>query len=426
MPQEKITLTFPYSDANIHSCMIPRNRLQQIYRMNEVEPVADLGEAVSDALEHPIGSPSIRQIVSNNSTVVLIVDDVTRPTPAAEILPFIIEELLQAGIDKQQISIVLAIGSHRKMNQKEVESKLGKDVARNYQVINSRFWDPEHLVHVGDSNDGVAIYIEEAVAKAKVKIGIGSIVPHAAVGWSGGGKIIYPGVAGKETVAQFHFTHGLTEQNMTGKEECVVRDRMESWVDIVGLQFIVNCVLTPNNQVYKVVAGHYRKAHRYGVSFAKEVYSRKIGTQSDIVIAVSYSHDIDFWQATKGIYSAEPLVRDGGTLLLVTPCYEGLGLHTEFPACIGDDNTRVILRQVLEGTLPSPHDPLPIPPGAMLARLRHRIHCAVVSPGLTDQSIRQAKYEPFPNVQTAVDKLLERYPKGKVSVVMRSDLTFQP
>ena len=112
-------------------------------------------------------------------------------------------------------------------------------------MFNSRFDDPDHLVNVGKSEDGVTILIDEEVINADIKIGIGSIVPHAALGWSGGGKIIYPGVAGKETVMHFHYTHGLTEANLTGQEETVVRTRMEDWVQHVGLDFIVNCVLTP-------------------------------------------------------------------------------------------------------------------------------------------------------------------------------------
>ncbi|MBN2551794.1 MAG: DUF2088 domain-containing protein, partial [Spirochaetales bacterium] len=269
------------------------------------------------------------------------------------------------------------------------------------------------------------IFIEEEVLRARLRIGIGSIVPHAAVGWSGGGKIIYPGVAGKETVTQFHFTHGLTEQNMTGRDECVVRTRMERWVDIVGLQFVVNCILTPENGVYRVVAGHYVAAQREGVKLAHQVYSRDIEERTDIAVAVSYFHDIDFWQATKGIYSGERLVRDGGTLLLLTPCPEGLGVHREFPLRIGRDDNRQLLEQLLAGHTRMPEDPLPIPPGAMLSRLRKRIGCAVVSPGLEEQEMRLAGYESFPDAQSGLDALMKRYPHSRVNFLMHSDLNFR-
>ncbi len=418
------TIKFPYKDTCLSECHLPQERLSMIYEMEPVTPLVDLKVAVINAMANPIGTASLKEIASHGKKAAVIVDDLSRPTPAALIIPFVIEELLSAGIAKQDIVIIMALGSHRRMTEKEIIAKIGGEIAREYRVINSRFWDPDHLCLVGTSGDGVKIFIEEEVAKADIKIGIGSIVPHAAVGWSGGGKILYPGVAGKETVAHFHFTHGLTEENMTGREECIVRTCMESWVDIVGLDFIVNSILTPDNQVYKIVAGHYRQAQRKGVQLARKVYSKKIIEKTDLVIAVSYTHDMDFWQGTKGIYSGEPLVKDGGTLLLISPCYEGLGLHKDFPARIGADDNAEIMKKILKGILPMPADPLPYPPGAMLARLRKRIHCSVVSPGLTAGQLGKAGYEKFSDIQSAVDTLLKRYPAGKVALVMRSDLTF--
>ena len=301
---------------------------------------------------------------------------------------------------------------HRPMNDREIAAKVGRAVAKEHRVINSRFSDPSHLVHIGDSEDGVRIFIEQEVLRARLRIGIGSIVPHAAVGWSGGGKIIYPGVAGKE-------------QNMTGRDECTVRTRMERWVDIVGLQFIVDCILTPGNEVYRVVAGHYIDAHREGVKLAHRVYSQDIEERTDITVAVSYFHDIDFWQATKGIYAGERLVRDGGTLLLLTPCPEGLGVHREFPLRIGRDDNRRLLEELLSGARPMPEDPLPVAPGAMLSRLRKRIGCSVVSPGLKPEDMRLAGYESFPDAQSGLDALMKRYPDSRINLLLHSDVNFR-
>ena len=425
MPDGTMTVRFPYSEEPLSCCRLPRERLGRIYHMKPVRQAADLSAEIQDALAHPIGCPPLREIAGPGDTVALLVDDLTRPTPAHAILPVVIAELSAAGVRKSDISIVIALGSHRPMSDGEIAAKVGRSVAEEHRVINSRFDDPAHLVHIGDSEDGVRIFIEEEVLQARLRIGIGSIVPHAAVGWSGGGKIIYPGVAGKETVTQFHFTHGLTEENMTGRDECVVRSRMERWVEIVGLHFVVNCILTPENGVYRVVAGHYIGAQREGVRLAHGVYSQDIEERTDIAVAVSYFHDIDFWQATKGIYSGERLVRDGGTLLLLTPCPEGLGVHREFPLRIGRDDNRQLLEQLLAGQTRMPEDPLPIPPGAMLSRLRKRIGCAVVSPGLEAEQMRMAGYESFPDAQSGLDALMKRYPDSRINFLMHSDLNFR-
>jgi hypothetical protein len=139
---------------------------------------------------------------------------------------------------------------------------------------------------------------------------------------------------------------------------------------------------------------------------------------------VSYSHDLDFWQAAKGIYGPEALVKDGGTLLLVTPCPEGTGPHADFLALIGRDDNRSVLSDVLSKKIPVPSDPLPLAPAAMMARMRRRFRCGIVSPGLDPRDVSQAGYEQFDDVQSAIDVLLRRYPEGRVGVVMRSDLTF--
>lgn len=425
MSGSKAILHFPYpQEEPLRCCSVPRERLGRIYQMKPAPPAENLSAEIRSALAHPIGTAALRDLVEAGSKVALLVDDLTRPTPAQAIVPVVLDELTAAGVEKRDISIIMALGSHRPMASGEIAAKLGRKIAEEYRVINSRFDDPAHLVHIGNSEDGVRIFIDEEVVRARLRIGIGSIVPHAAVGWSGGGKIIYPGVAGKETVTQFHFTHGLTEQNMTGREECIVRSRMERWVDIVGLEFIVNCVLTPENEVYRVVAGHYIDAQREGVKIARRVYCAEVEERTDIVVAVSYFHDIDFWQATKGIYSGERLVRDGGTLLLLTPCPEGLGVHREFPLRIGRDDNRQLLEKLLSEQEPMPEDPLPIPPGAMLSALRKRINCAVVSPGLRPEDMQLAGYESFADAQSGIDALMRRYPDSKISVVMHSDLTF--
>lgn len=418
-------MALPYSLPALAACRIPRGRLSAVYRMAEVAPAADLGGAILAALEHPIGTPRLAELARGKKRVVLLVDDVTRPTPAARILPVILDQLRRQGVAPGQISIVAALGSHRPMSEAELRAKVGAEVFDSHRVLNSRFDDPRHLRYIGTSEDGVPIHIDQEVAGADLKIGIGGIVPHGAVGWSGGGKIVYPGVAGKETVMFFHFSHGLTEENMTGRDECPVRLQMERWVEPVGLDFVVNCVLTPEDQVATVVAGHYREAQRRGAGFARQVYSRRIREKVDVVVSAGYPHDLDFWQAAKGIYGPEALVKDGGTLVLVSPCSEGVGNHPEFLPLIGREDNRTRLLDILQGRAGAPADPLPLAPAAMMARMRRRFRCVVVSPGVSREELAQGSYEKMEDVQSAVEASLARYPHGRVAVCLRSDLTFR-
>jgi nickel-dependent lactate racemase len=421
----EVTVQLPYSTSGLACLRVPRRQLSAVYRMSEVAPAPDLDREIITALNRPIGSPPLAELARGAKKAVLLVDDVTRPTPAARILPVVLEELRRQGLSPGQISIVAALGSHRQMSEAELCRKVGEEVIRRYRVLNSRFDDPAHLKYIGTSEDGVPIRIDEEVAGADLKIGIGGIVPHGAVGWSGGGKIVYPGVAGKDTVMFFHFAHGLTEENMTGREDCPIRLKMESWVQMVGLDFVVNCVLTPDDGVGRVVAGHFRDAQRRGVSHARKVYSRPVREQVDVVVSAAYPHDLDFWQAAKGIYGPEPLLKDGGTLLLVSPCSEGAGNHRDFLQLIGRDDNRQRLLDILAGRSGPPEDPLPLAPAAMMAKMRRRFRCAVVSPGLDRAQLAQAGYEKMDDVESALEALLTRHPEGRVAVVLRSDLTFR-
>ena len=135
---------------------------------------------------------------------------------------------------------------------------------------------------------------------------------------------------------------------------------------------------------------------------------------------------LTFWQAAKGIYGPEALLRDGGTLLLVSPCSEGPGNHAEFLPLIGREDNRERLLDILEGRAAAPDDPLPLAPAAMMAKMRRRFRCAVVSPGVGREHLQAAGYEKMDDVQSAMDTLLSRYPQGRVAAVLRSDLTFYP
>jgi nickel-dependent lactate racemase len=417
-------IALPYDEPEISAVRIPRSLLHTIYTLPDVSPVASVETAVASALQNPIESACLRELVDSSQRIAIIVDDITRPTPTAAILPSILAELEEAHIAREQIVIVMALGSHRSMSEEELDIKLSEEVRKQYRVTQSHFDDPENLVLLGQSEDGVDIYIDKEVAEADFTIGLGSIVPHGAVGWSGGGKIIYPGVAGESTVAYFHYTHGLTEANLTGLDETVVRTRLEAWVKVVGLDFIVNAVLTPDGGVYHIVAGHYIAAHRAGVMKAHEAYTRNYSRQDDIVISISHPHDVDFWQAGKGFYAAESLVKDGGSIIVATPCPEGIGLHHLYPERIGRDDNVELIHQIIEGGQ-MPEDPISLAPAAMVSKIRKRINLHIVSPGLDPQEMQKAFITSHPTLQAGLDYLIGQYENPSVSVVLSAELCFR-
>jgi lactate racemase len=194
-----------------------------------------------------------------------------------------------------------------------------------------------------------------------------------------------------------------------------IRANMEKWVGELGLHFIVNVICTPGGQIYQAVAGHFVEAHRKGVEAAKEVCAVRVKRRADIVIAGSYPADLDFWQASKALTSADHLVRDGGTVILVTPCPEGIGPHDELADYVGDDDPDALAARAFAGQTA---DPVAVAGGVTLARMRRRARYVIVSDGLTAAVCARMKMGHFSTAQAAVDAALAAYgPGATVSVI---------
>ena len=373
---------------------------------------------INRALDNPIGTEKIENIVKPENRVCIICDDITRPTPVKEILEVMLKRLMDAGVTKENIYIVIALGSHRYMTKEEMIRKVGEEIYRDFKVLNSEFKDPEGLLDMGYSKTGAKIYVSRSVMDSDVRIGIGNIVPHPAMGWSGGGKILYPGVTDEVTVAQFHIQQGLANENLFGLDDCFIRLEVEKWVDTIGLHFIVNTVLTPDKKLYKAVAGHYVKAQREGVKYAKQVCGAKLKKPCEVVIVSSYPADLDYWQATKGYLSgAHGAVKDG-TIILVTPCPEGIGPHPEYADCIGNDKAEELLFDMQEGK-PVPGDPLALCIGTCVSKIRQKYKLVTVSDGLSPDGMKRAavKHYPVEKLSKAVADALAQYENPSVLII---------
>lgn len=401
-----MTITIPYGhnslsldipDGNISGILLPNTRVSQL------SP-----SMILQALERPIGSPPLRSFVSSRSRVAILCEDITRPTPLDILLPYLLNELHHVRVPKENILILFALGSHRPMSPEEMRAKLGPSIYENYQIANSEFRDPSKLVYVGTTQSGVDIYIDKRVVDADVKIGVGSIFPHPVAGYTGGAKILYPGVAGEKTVAQFHLSGALVSKNLFGEIENPVREEMETWVSRVGLDFIVNTVLTTSGEIYQVVAGHYIQAHRQGVHFCQELYAIKVRDVADAVIVSSSPADLDFWQAGKAIMAAEKIVKTGGTIILVTPCYEGVGPHDSFLRFCAREDVGDLLVAAQKGEL-SPEDVLPLSVAALLHYVRKRAEIIIISDGLKRDDIEKTGFKYFSDIHDAVEYVFVRH-----------------
>lgn len=420
-----MNVTLPYGPDRIHF-EVPDQNFIGMMDPAFVPAVDDLAGAIRSAIDNPIGTGPLEQIVRPGKKIAVIIDDGSRPTPISTILPILLPRLEAAGARPEDIRIVAALGSHRYMTEAELRERVGDAIYRRYEVLNSEFRKPEGLACAGKTPEGVDILATRAVLETDIHIGVGCLVPHPVMGWGGGGKILYPGVAGEKTVAYFHLKASLFNENLFGRDSTPIRDMMENWVDSVGLDFIVNVILNSKLQIADVVAGHYVAAHREGVRRGKRIVGFAVKEKADVMIVSSHPADQDFWQSPKALYAAEAAVKgaEGNTMILVSPNFEGIGPHREYPEFMGRDDGDAIVEACIRGE--SLGDPLAIAVGNSMSKLRRRRRLIVVSDGVTADEMRRCgcEHRPVSQLQALIDELLAENPACRIGALSNGAETF--
>ncbi len=285
---------------------------------------------IEAAFAKPIGTPTIAEMARGKNSAAIVVDDLSRPTPAADLIPFVLRELSQAGIPKDEIRFVVGVGSHRPLNPGEIAKKVGPGVAAEYEVTNHAFMSGG-LRALGNLDDGTPVYINPVVADADFKICVGGIYPHEAAGFGGGAKLILPGVAGFATIFCFHHhyafrRHGAVERSGSEPD---MRDTAEAVARRLGLDVIVNAVTNGRREIVGVFVGDFVEAHREGAQFARETYNTDIPDEirrsTDLVVINSYPLDADSIQLGKSLWVRDYF--DRAYAIAISPCSDGICYH---------------------------------------------------------------------------------------------------
>jgi nickel-dependent lactate racemase len=401
------TIALPFGSDRVEA-VLPAASLCFEARRLEAGGSPSVGEALQAALAGPIGCPPLEELAKGGRRAVVLVDDVTRPTPAQDLVPELLERLGQAGIHRGAVTIVVATGTHRAMRPDEVDAKVGHEVRQTYDVVSHDYRDQRGLVLLGRTAKGTRVSVNRLVAEAELVIGVGNIVPHRYCGWAGGAKIVQPGVCGEDTTAATHLMMTEDPGVRLGVVENSVRHEMEAVADRVNLRFVVNTILDNRGRVQRIVAGNPRKAFRVGVEAARRTYTVAIPGRADVVIASASPSDTDFWQAGKALYSADLAVREGGIIILVSPCYEGVGEHEEFAglSMLPPDTIRSRVRANMV------QDRISAAAALAVAEVRSRAEVWIVTRDLSDGDAEVLGIRRFTSLQEAVEGALHRMGKG--------------
>ena len=316
-------LEFGYGKG-IQTVEVPEENLRAVLLSNEMKHERRGAEAVRYALEHPIGSPRLKDIAPAGKKIVIITSDISRPLPSFDVLPSVLDELSSAGVKDEDVTVVFALGSHRKHTPEEMERLAGSEAYSRVRCVDS---DPADCVRFGVTKRGTPVDITRVVAEADFRICLGNVEFHYFAGYSGGYKAIMPGVSTPEAIQANHRLMVDENAHAAKMEGNPLREDIEEAGAMVGVDFIVNAVLDEHRHIVYAAAGDVTLAHRDACRYLDKMYIKPIEKRADIVIVSQGGapKDANLYQTQKALDNAKHAVRKGGTIILIGACNEGLG-----------------------------------------------------------------------------------------------------
>jgi len=303
---------------------IPDNNFLGTLNPKDVEAIENPINEVKNALANPVGSKHLKELAKSSKRVVILVSDISRPSPSSILLPPIFEELREAGINNEQIKIIFGLGVHRKQTEEETKKLVGEEIFKEIECINH---DINDCVKIGETKRGNEVFIFKEILDADFIIATGNLEFHYFAGYSGGAKALAPGVCGRNTISNNH-KHFLEPGAKAGIiQGNPVREEIEEIGKMVGIDFIVNAILNSHKKIIKVVAGDVTEAHREGTKYIDKMFKVGINELADIVVTSpgGYPKDIDLYQTHKAMENASLAVKEGGIMIVAGECRDGLG-----------------------------------------------------------------------------------------------------
>lgn len=321
-----------------------------VLSMRDTPGLKEIDRQIEASLLEPIGSPGLRELVHGCGNACIVISDITRPVPNKVILPPILSTLEEEGIAREDIVILIGTGLHRPNEGDELDRLVGPEISRKYRVINHRAKEKQTLTYVGDTSAGAPIWIDSIYLQADLKIATSLIEPHLMAGYSGGRKAICPGLMGVETMKVLHGPKLLASNNCSEGE---IRNNPfhHQAVEVarrVGVDFTLNVSMNERREVTGIFAGDLEAAHAAGVEFVESQNGASLEDQVDIVITSGAGAPLDstFYQSIKGLTAVLPIIAEGGTIIIVASCEEGVGSSEFEELLLSTDSPEDFLHQL--------------------------------------------------------------------------------
>jgi len=301
----------------------PQWKVLTFAKFNDYSLQRDVKELTKNALNNPIQSRSLKDSLSPSDRIAIIIEDLTRPSPKRLILEALLEELEQIPVHRENVSVIISVGTHRGLTLAELEVTFGKELLDKYEFANHDCYASD-LVPVGELETGREVKINRKVYEATFRIGIGSIFPHPMNGFGGGGKILFPGVADFDAIQEHHFKYTFQKGTGLGKiKGNNFYEQVCAIARLANLNYVINNILDQNDQVYDLVSGDPVHAHLAGIKKSKEIIAQKFSRKADLTIITSFPY-AEGPQIVKPLVPASMVTKEGGCIILAADCIGNL------------------------------------------------------------------------------------------------------
>ncbi len=393
-----------YGKGNI-SIEVPDKAV--VVEPQHIDSLADEKAAVLNALRHPIGTLPLKEMVKASDHVAIVISDITRPTPNHKLVPWLIEEM--SHVPKENFVVINGLGSHRHNTREELISMLGQDVVDTIRVINHEAFDDNELVHVGRNSYGSEVYLNKTYVEADFKIVTGFIEPHFFAGFSGGPKGINPGIVGIKTIQDFHNAEMIGNPKSTWGviEGNSVQDAATQNCLMAKPEFMLNVTLNGDKEITNVFAGDVIEAHREGCKFVKHHAMVAVDQAFDIVITTNAGYPLDqnLYQTVKGMSAGVQIVKEGGSIISVAQCSDGLPSHGNFGPILKMRNTSQDLLDMINEPSFSMFDQWQV---QALAMIQVKADCYLYS-SLDKETVLDCMLQPVENIEQTLEQLIKKY-----------------
>lgn len=382
------------------------------------EAVSDPVAAVRSAIHKPLAGQSLDKLAARGQRVAIAVCDGTRPQPRRVVIPVLLEEL-SGLLDLDDVVILVATGTHRGNTLDELEEMLGPEVLRTVRVENHDARDDASLGFFGTCGDGVPVHLNQKWLQADLRITTGFIEPHFFAGFSGGPKLVAPGLAGLATTLVLHDSRRIGDPRATWAvtEGNPVHDDIRAIAAATGVDFACDVVLNSDQEIVAVFAGELFAMHAAGCALARKVSMQPVEQQFDVVVTTNSGFPLDqnLYQSVKGQSAAASIVRPGGLIVAACECSDGFPDHGSYRELITRYDSPHKLSEAIKTAESTWPDQWVL---QLQARIQQANRVGMHADGLSDADLIAAHFEPVGDISACIEKELARVGPGASCCVL--------